>query len=264
MSTEAKPCLRSDAVSERKSKSATGFTLIELLVVIAIISILAAMLLPALARAKQKGRQIACLSNMRQAGLAVVMYAHDNNDFLPYEYSYTWPGQALLYWWQDLCRPYIKSEPVYSCPSALPHGVWTDLRPPGMPNPLVKDYLCNAQFGALPESGRPQWAWANGPFVNNWQNPSQTMAQVQDPTGTIAIFDGRTNVFEIWRLEQTDAWYNAGFGPAFLDTSPDTKNPSMGHVAKRHSNGFNCSFCDGHAAFVKKSTLGMWTSRRGD
>ncbi len=90
------------------------------------------------------------------------------------------------------------------------------------------------------------------------------MAEIQDPTGTIAIFDGRTNVFEIWRLEQTDAWFNAGFGPSFLDNSPDTRNPTIGHVAKRHSDGFNCSFCDGHAAFVKKSTLGMWTSRRGD
>jgi prepilin-type processing-associated H-X9-DG protein len=129
---------------------------------------------------------------------------------------------------------------------------------------LVKDYLCNAQFGALPESGKPQWAWVDGPFVNNWQNPSKSMAEILDPVGTIEMFDGRTNVFEIWRLEQTDAWYNAGFGPSFVDNSPDTKNPSMGHVAKRHSNGFNCSFCDGHASFVKKSTLGMWTNRKGD
>ena len=248
----------------KRSNCGLAFTLIELLVVIAIIAILAGMLLPTLSRAKAKGRQTACLSNMRQIGMATMMYAGDHNDFLPYGYAYTWPGQKELYWWQDLCRPYINSEPVYSCPSALTHAVWTDLRPPGTPKQLVKDYICNAQGGAYSASGQQAWVGANGPFINNWDNPSRSMAEIQDTSGTIAIFDGSTNVFEIWRLEQTDAWYNAGFGPAFQGDSPDKKNPTMGHVAKRHNNAYNASFCDGHAQAVKKSALGMWSNRAGD
>ena len=60
-----------------------GFTLIELLVVITIIAILAALLLPALARAKEKGRQTSCINNVRQQTLAVIMYADENGDTLP-------------------------------------------------------------------------------------------------------------------------------------------------------------------------------------
>ena len=248
----------------RRTMKTRAFTLIELLVVIAIIAILAGMLLPALSKAKEKGKQTACLSNMRQIGLATMLYSDEHNDYLPYGYAYTWPGQQQLFWWQDLCRPYINSEPVYSCPSAWPHGVWRDLRPPGSPNPLIKDYVCNAQGGAYAESGKSQWVGANGPFINNWNNPSRKLADIQDPTGTIAICDGSTNVFEIWRLEQVDAWFNAGYGPAYLGNAPDTQNRTAGHVSKRHNNGFTASFCDGHAEYIKKSKLGMWSSRRGD
>ncbi len=88
-----------------------GFTLIELLVVIAIIAILAAILFPVFAQAREKARQTACTSNEKQLALGVLMYAQDNDETLP-------PTQAVdNTLWPVLINPYVKSDRVRLCPS---------------------------------------------------------------------------------------------------------------------------------------------------
>ena len=88
-----------------------GFTLIELLVVIAIIAILAAILFPVFARAREKARQSACLSNLKQIGLAVQMYADDWDECLPYyQRPFGWT-------WYDDIQPYMRNRNITVCPS---------------------------------------------------------------------------------------------------------------------------------------------------
>ncbi len=119
--------MKSDCPRSRDKRH--GFTLIELLVVIAIIAILAAMLLPALSRAKAKGKRISCLGNLRQVGFAVHMYDLDFNGKLPnpnsnqtYDFNSQFAQENPL----KSYRPYIGAKrptdttPVYICPTALP------------------------------------------------------------------------------------------------------------------------------------------------
>ena len=96
-----------------------GFTLIELLVVIAIIAILAAILFPVFAQVREKARQTMCASNMRQMGLALIMYREDYDGKNPDEWP--WYGQSIWDWdhtFLEVIAPYTKSQQIAICPSA--------------------------------------------------------------------------------------------------------------------------------------------------
>ncbi len=154
-----------------------GFTLIELLVVIAIIAILAAILFPVFARAREKARQSSCLSNVKQLGLGLLMYAQDYDERMAYYYRYYPPGSTVLYWWGDLLQPYVKNYQILECPS----GSWgyTYARPSGLPDPLVCSY-------AMPNMTID----INGVAIPGISGNS--MAILVEPANTILLVDSTT------------------------------------------------------------------------
>jgi prepilin-type N-terminal cleavage/methylation domain-containing protein/prepilin-type processing-associated H-X9-DG protein len=121
----------------------TGFTLIELLVVIAIIAILAAILFPVFAQAREKARQTGCLSNNKQIGLATMMYLQDYDEKFPTQQwwgnnrSDGWPvvgsgiAGATADNYKDAILPYSKNEQIWICPTNIPNGTLAT-RPPNM------------------------------------------------------------------------------------------------------------------------------------
>lgn len=202
-----------------------GFTLIELLVVIAIIAILAAILFPVFARAREKARQTSCLSNMKEIGLAMAMYVQDYDETMPRRFLYC-ANDTQLFWWHDMVQPYVKNWQIMLCPSVDPLGTYTYRRPPGLPNPLEYTYSVNAQS---------EWG-AGGPGVNSLTR----LAAIKLPAECIHVAESRD--IELSHNTETDCY--------------DADN---GNVLKPHSEMANWLFVDGHAKAMKKSQPAMWS-----
>ena len=115
-----------------------GFTLIELLVVIAIIAILAAILFPVFARAREKARQTSCLSNIKQIGLGYMMYIQDYDDTgIRGQYE----GESGRYYWTQAVEPYIQNSQIWQCPS---RPLTREMS--GLYRGYGQNYLCNCHY----------------------------------------------------------------------------------------------------------------------
>jgi prepilin-type N-terminal cleavage/methylation domain-containing protein/prepilin-type processing-associated H-X9-DG protein len=194
-----------------------GFTLIELLVVIAIIAILAAILFPVFAKAREKARQASCASNEKQIGLGIMQYTEDYDEtFFARDFS-----NSQMWWsWRDACMPYIKSSQIWVCPSN------NNTQTSG-PNNLTSSYAIND-------------AGCHFDVGYNWSNRFMKLAALQEPAQKILVTELRWTNWDDW----ASPWWGSGGW-----------NWQTGYAG--HTNQFNLLFCDGHVKSMQPSQTVM-------
>ena len=230
-------------------KRRMGFTLIELLVVIAIIAILAAILFPVFAKVREKARQISCASNMRQLGLATLMYVQDYDETYPCgEWQASGAGGNIGEGWAGQIWPYVKATGALKCPddSTVP--------PTGE---VAISYAYNVHLDEADDKSA-------GP----WYNPGvQKLASVSSPSNVVCFFEV-TGSYETgsggiptfpdfhspvgfgWPSNPPNGASNYATGNMSAPFSPSTIS-----ITPYHTNGSNWVACDGHVKWIMGSSI---------
>jgi len=207
-------------------KSSRGFTLIELLVVIAIIAILAAILFPVFARARENARRASCMSNLKQINLGILQYTQDYDEKYPL-YVFQPPGGPNV-GWGEIVQPYLKSNQILQCPSDS--GSSDSSLAPGVDTEFT-DYAYNIRVGGY-DGGRKS---------------GMSLAAFTQPALTVVLTDYNSNVSYTY----TTGDHGTLNGTCTTSTCTGTAYLWRG---LRHFEGANLAFVDGHVKWYKGHT----------
>ena len=234
-----------------------AFTLIELLVVIAIIAILAAILFPAFARARENARKISCSSNLKQIGLGLLQYSQDYDEkMVRVSYGASFGdglSDATKWHWMDVTQPYIKSVQVFNCPSdSQPYLIPYVYNQPGVGPAVLND----GGSGSADNYGSYSMNCAGDGRSGPGSNEGDTaMASLQSPSTTLWIGDSVA-------YQQTPTAYRfVGNNLTFDDASRPRRlqayNGQSGALVERHLETINLLYCDGHVKAVKMNSFAI-------